>query len=227
VSHPLSPNSSPTPQTPLPVIANVSRIVTKVVDRITGDRSDYPLMVAAAAVEALKNHGIESRIMYGRAAWVEVLENHAIQWAGCWGESITFWVSTPSGEVVDLNASVAYKKRAHHSPDLKPIHSPPILWSREVPKFYRYVPEGVAELELFEEKDIKRFETILEEVREKCQPEKLLGDDEEFPNEPILCPGRKLLDDSHGTFKLFDRTLAVTGIPEIPMELLQPSAESQ
>ena len=209
----------PPMQTPLPVIANVSRIVTRVIDRITGDRSDYPLMVAAACVEALKCHGYESRVMYGRAAWIEVMENHAIQWAGCWGESITFWVSTPSGEVVDLNASVAYKKRIHSAPDQKPVQSPPILWSREVPRFYRYAPEGVAELDLFDEKDQNRYDAVLAEIREKCVPEKLEGENEEFPNEPILCPGRKLLDDSKGTFKLYDRTLAVTGIPELPEEV--------
>ena len=224
-----SPNASPNgetyPQTPLPVIANVSRIVTKVVDRLTGDRSDFPLLVAAACVAALKNHGYESRLMYGKAAWIEVLENHAIQWAGCWGESLTFWVSTPSGEVIDLNASVAYKKRVHSTPEVKPIHSPPILWSREVPRFYRYVPEGIAEVDGLEPADLRKLEAVLTEIDEKCRPELLRGEDEEFPNEPILCPGRKLLDDSKGTFKLFDRTLAVTGIPELPEHLLALSTE--
>ena len=85
------------PHTPFPVIANVSRIVTKVIDRLTGDRSDYPLMVAAATVEALKLHGIDSRIMYGEAAWVEILENHGVQWAGCWNGNIYFWVGTAFG----------------------------------------------------------------------------------------------------------------------------------
>lgn len=203
--------------TPLPVIANVSRIVTKVVDRIAFDRSDFPLMVAAAVVEALKLHGIESRVMYGSAAWIEVLENHALQWAGCWNGSLYFWVATQYGEVVDLNASVAFKKRSHASPESKPIGSPPILWSAEVPNFYRYVPEGVAELELHDEKDRIKFATILEEIREKCRPELLKGEEEEFPNEPILCPGRKLLDDSKNSFRFFDRTLAVTGVPDSPI----------
>ncbi len=45
-------------------------------------------MVAAAVVEALKQHGIQARIMYGEAAWIEVLENHAVQWAGCWNGSL-------------------------------------------------------------------------------------------------------------------------------------------
>jgi hypothetical protein len=206
-----------TNHTPLPVIANVSRIVTKVVDRIAGDRSDYPLMVAAATVEALKRHGIESRIMYGEAAWIEVLENHAIQWSGCWGGSLYFWVGTAFGEVVDLNASVAWKKRAHSAPQQRPVGSPPILWSREVPGFYRYHPEGVAELELLEEADRKKFEVIVAEIAEKCRPELLLGDNEEFPNEPILCPGRRLLDDSKQSFRFFDRTLAVSGIPDAPI----------
>ncbi len=208
---------SETVSTPLPVIANVSRIVTRVVDRIAFDRSDYPLMVAAAAVEALKLHGIESRIMYGEAAWIEVLENQAIQWAGCWNGSIYFWVATQYGEVVDLNGPVAYKKRAHARPEEKPVGSPPILWSAEVPAFYRYVPEGVAELELLDQGDQHKFEAILAEIREKCRPELLLGEEEEFPNEPILCPGRKLLDDSKQSFRFFDRTLAVSGVPDAPI----------
>ncbi len=203
--------------TPLPVIANVARIVTRVVDRIAFDRSDFPLMVAAAAVEALKQHGIEARVMYGEAAWIEVLENQAIQWAGCWNGSIYFWVATQFGEVVDLNGPVAYKKRAHASPEERPVGSPPILWSAEVPSFYRYIPEGVAELELLDEADLRKFEAIVAEIREKCRPELLRGDEEEFPNEPILCPGRKLLDDSKQSFRFFDRTLAVSGVPEAPI----------
>lgn len=204
-------------QTPLPVIANVSRIVTRVVDRIAFDRSDYPLMVAAAAVEALKMHGIEARVMYGEAAWIEILENHAVQWSGCWNGNIYFWVATQFGEIVDLNASVAWKKRAHSEPEQKPVQSPPILWSAEVPGFYRYLPEGVAELELQDESDRKKFEVIVAEIHDKCRPELLQGDEEEFPNEPVLCPGRKLLDDNKQSFRFFDRTLAVSGVPQAPI----------
>jgi hypothetical protein len=203
--------------TPLPVIANVSRVVTKVVDRITGDRVEFPLMVASACVEALKNFGIESRIMYGQAAWIEILENHSALWAGCWGKNIHFWVATQFGEVVDLNTSVAYKKRAHDN-SMKPLYSPPMLWSIEIPKFYRYVPEGVAELELTEARDIQRWENVKKEIQAKCLPS-ILGDesDLDFPNEPILCTGRKLLDDSMKTFSHFDRALAVQGIPISPL----------
>lgn len=174
-------------------------------------------MVAAATVEALKQHGISGRVMYGEAAWIEVLENHAIQWSGCWGGSIYFWVETEFAETVDLNASVAWKKRAHAAPNQRPIGSPPILWSREIPRFYRYVPEGIAELELLEEADRKKYDVIVREIAEKCRPELLLGDAEEFPNEPIICPERKLLDDSKQSFRFFDRTLAVTGIPDAPI----------
>lgn len=208
----MSENSS----TPLPVVANVSRVVTRVVDRITGDRVEFPLMVASACVEALKNFGIESRVMYGQSAWIEVLEDHSVVWAGCWGASIHFWVATQFGEVIDLNTSVAFKKRAHDN-TLKPLYSPPMLWSAEVPRFYRYQPEGVAELELTEERDLHRWETVLREVKEKCAPQFLENENElDFPNEPILCSGRKLLDDSHETFRHFDRALAVRGIPEAP-----------
>lgn len=213
--------STATPEnTSIEVIANVSRIVTKVVDRITGDRVDFPLLVAAATVEALRLHGVESRVMFGQAAWVEVLEDHSIVWAGCWGQSLHFWVATQHGEVVDLNVGVAHRKRSHQThqgvPMPKPMYSPPILWSHEVPSFYRYRPEGVAEVEVTEERDKKWLDQVLVEVREKCGPAQILGKDPEFPNEAILCPGRRLLDDSKGNFKMFDRALSVKGIPEAP-----------
>lgn len=202
--------------TPIPVIACVSRVVTRVIDRITGDRVDYPLMVAAGVVEALKGFGIKSQIMYGPAAWIEVLEDHSPVWAGCWGKNFSFWAATEHGEVVDLNVSVAHRKRAHDDPTIKPMISPPILWAAEVPNFYRYQPEGVAELELTEKKDIERFEAVLAEVRTKCVPAMIEGKEPEFPTEPILCPQRKILDDPNQTFKKFDRALSVMGIPEAP-----------
>jgi hypothetical protein len=94
-----------------------------------------------------------------------------------------------------------------------------MLWSVDVPSFYRYIPEGIAELELMDEKDKKRYELVLDEVREKCGPLNV-GHDEnqlDFPNEPILCPGRRLLDDSHNTFKYFERAVGVQGIPPSPI----------
>jgi hypothetical protein len=208
--------TSSTGSTPIEVIANVTRVVTRVVDRITGDRSDYPLLVAAATVEALKQFGLESRVMYGHTAWIEVMEDHSVLWAGCWGKNLHFWVGTAFGETVDLNTSVAFKKRAHDNPALKALYSPPMLWSREVPSFYRYNPEGVAELELTEGEDQRRFELVCREIAEKCGPKHVVAGDVDFPNEPILCPGRKLLDDTNETFKHFDRALAVRGIPQAP-----------
>lgn len=212
----MSTQNPPNDSTQIEIIANVSRVVTKVVDRITGDRSDYPLLVAAACVEALKSYGIESRVMYGQSAWLEVMEDHTVIWAGCWGTNLHFWVGTAFGETVDLNASVAFKKQAHDNPSLKALHSPPMLWSREVPAFYRYIPEGVAELELTEETDVKRFETVIKEIQEKCGPQHIVAGEMEFPNEPILCPGRRLLDDSNDSFKHFDRALSVRGVPDAP-----------
>lgn len=218
-------NSAPTlsssSSTPLPVIATVSRIVTKVVDQITGDRSDYPLLVASACVEALKIFEIESRVMFGPSAWIEVMEDFSVHWAGCWGENFSFWVTTPFGEVVDLNTSVAVRKRAHTLQYLKALYSPPILWSAEVPVFYRYLPEGVAELELTEERDQKQFEAVRSLVTEKCKIHlgKLAENSAhelEFPNEAIICPSRQLLDDSNQTFKHFDRAISVHGIPPSP-----------
>jgi hypothetical protein len=206
-------------ETPLPVIATVSRVVTRVVDRITGDRVDSPLLVAAACVEGLKCLGVESRVMYGQVAWIEVMEDHSLVWAGCWGEHFHFWVATQHGEIVDLNTSVAHRKSSHATPHLKAKYSPPMLWSADVPAFYRYIPEGVAELELTEERDKKRFDRVVEEVKEKCAPELLKKTDSaelDFPNEPILCPGRRLLDDSLNSFRYFDRALSVRGLPPAP-----------
>jgi hypothetical protein len=205
-------------QTPLPIIAEVSRIVTKTVDRITGDRADYPLLVAKATVEAIQRYGISAQLIYGQAAWLEVLEDHSLIWAGCWGENLTFWAATEYGEVVDLNVSVAHRKRSH-DPDIpKPLYSPPIVWSKEVPRFYRYAPEGVAEIELQEERDLKWLKVILEEIESKCSLEKLplSENDLDFPNEPIICPDRKILDNTSEDFKHFDRILSIKGIPEGP-----------
>lgn len=204
--------------TSLEIIANVSRVVTKVTDRITGDRVEYPLLVAAAVVEALKRFGIQSQIMYGQAAWVEILEDQSAIWAGCWGKHFSFWVATQYGEVVDLNTSVAHRKRSHAQPEMKASYSPPMLWAREVPSFYRYIPEGIAELELTTDKDQQRFELVLAEVLEKCGPEHApAGSEPDFANEPILCPGRRVLDDGNQTFRHFDRALAVRGIPDAPI----------
>ncbi len=203
-------------ETPAPVIANVSRVVTLVADRITGDRNECPLLVATACVEALKGHGIQSRVMYGQVAWIEVLQDHSVIWAGCWGEHFHFWVATEYGEVVDLNVSIAHRKPAHSDPNQRGMFSPPMLWSKEVPAFYRYQPEGVAEVELTDTRDQRHLDLVLSEVREKCRPELLTDDVADFPNEPILCPGRKLLDDSVGSFKQFDRALSVRGVPPAP-----------
>ena len=205
--------------TPLPIVANVSRIVTQVVDRIAGDRGDYPLLVASACVEALATFQIGSRVFYGQAAWIEILENQQPVWAGCWGENFSFWVVTEHGETVDLNVSIAHRKRAHAQPDLKAIHSPPMLWSVELPNFYRYSAEGIAEIELSEAEDQRRMAAVLDEVRQKCGPQCLTdasGVSLEFPNEAILCPDRRVLDDPRETFKHFDRALSIYGIPKAP-----------
>lgn len=210
-------DSAESKTTPLAVIANVARIVTRVTDRLAGDRSDCPLLVAAGAAEALKNFGVGANIFYGPAAWIEVMDNHSVRWAGCWGESVHFWAATEYGEIVDLNASVAHRKRVHSDPTARALYSPPMLWSREVPRFFRFRPEGHAELELHDDRDKRIWENALREITEKCQPAQLRPEgEEEFPNEPILCPGRRLLDDSAGTFKHFDRAVAVAGIPPAP-----------
>jgi hypothetical protein len=144
------------------------------------------------------------------------MTDSTLRWAGCWGESIHFWAATSFGEVVDLNTSAAHRTRAHAQPALQAMYSPPMLWSIELPRFYRYEAEGVAELELTEERDRDRFDKVLREINEKCTPAALEQAPQDFPNEPILCSGRKLLDDTLDTFKHFERAIAVRGISRAP-----------
>lgn len=206
--------------TPLPIIANVSRLVCKVTDRTSGDRSEFPLLVAAVTAEALRRVGIQSNIFYGQAAWVEIMENMSPMWVGCWGEHSHIWVATEFGEVVDLTVGVSHRKRAHNNPDHKPKYSPPLLWSLEVPAFYKYLPEGLAEVELTEERDKRWFNQCVEEISAKLlTPTQLTMIPEEeldFPEEAMLCPGRKILDDAAKTFQHYDRALMVHGIPDAP-----------
>jgi hypothetical protein len=204
--------------TPPEVIANVARVVTKSVDRITGDRSDCPLLVAIATVEALKQHAIRSQIMFGPCAWVEVLQDQSVVWAGCWDGNYSFWVVTEFQETVDLNVSVAFRKKSHSPLHVAPLYSPPMLWSNEVPIFYKYIPEGVAEIELNDEFEKKRYEAVHSEVIEKCGPH-VLNQEQNFPNEPMIMNGHQLLDDSSKTFKLFERVIAVRGIDRCPLSL--------
>ena len=206
--------------TPLSVVATVSRLVSKVTDRICGDRSEFPLLVACVTTEVLLRLGIGANIFYGQAAWLEVMEDMNLMWVGCWGDHTHFWVGTQFGEIVDLNTSVSFRKKSHHDPRHKPKYSPPILWSKDVPSFYRYTVEGLAEVELDAERDRRWFETCVNEVLSKLPKIEallILKDEElDFPDEAILCPGRKLLDDAAQNFRHYDRALLVQGIPEKP-----------
>ncbi len=210
-------NSEPTP---LSVIATVSRLVTKITDRISGDRSEFPLLVACVTAEALRKLGYQADVFYGQAAWIETMEDMNIMWVGCWGDHTHFWVATPYGEVIDLNTSVSYRKKSHSNPLHKPKYSPPMLWSREVPKFYRYLPEGIAEVDLDSDRDQRWFKLCLSEVLEKLPTlEQLLQTADEnldFPDEAILCPGRRILDDAAQNFRHYDRAIMIKGIPDSP-----------
>jgi hypothetical protein len=216
----LKANFHPIGMTPLPIVATVSRLVSKITDRIAGDRSEFPLLVACVAQEALKHYSIPTQIFYGQAAWCEVMEDQSVLWAGCWGDHSHFWLSTQHHEVVDLTVSVSHRKRDHQNPNHLPKWSPPMVWSKDVPNFYRYEPIGIAEIDLEDERDQRWFKACIEEFKEKAPPlSQLLGTSEnelDFPEEAILCPGKKLLDDAAQSFLHYDRALMVQGIPESP-----------
>lgn len=205
--------------TSLPIIAEVSRIVSRCVDRITGDRSRYPQLVAEACKAGLLNYQIKSQVLYGNAAWVEILEEQSPVWAGCWGDNFYFWLITEFDELVDLNLSIACRTEGlgAGSNRSRTILSPPMLWIKEVPSFCRYEPLGIAELVLSQEKDKELFSTIIDEIHQKCDPAKLPTDELEleFSNEPLLCQKRRLLDDTRHSFQLYDRALSIRGIPEL------------
>ncbi len=217
---------NPTQQTPLPVIATVSRLVTKVVDRVTGDRSDYPLLVTCVVQRALSHLGIQTNIFYGQAAWIEIMEDQTPLWVGCWGDHTHFWNVTPHGEIVDLTTSVSYRKKAHQNPAHRPKYSPPLVWSNEIPRFIKYVPEGLAEVELDSDRDQRWYDLCVSEVLQKLteiEPnlkkwtESAPTFDLDFPDEPLIVSGKRLLDDGAETFKHYDRALKVHGIPEGPL----------
>lgn len=204
--------------TPLAIVAHVSRIVTRAADLTTGDRSDFPLLVAGACSRALGYFGIESHVLYGHAAWVEVLENGGVIWAQSSTEAPHFWVQSEFNETIDLNMSVAFRRKTRVQPGFKPVQSPPLLWSQEVPSFYRFHAEGAAEISPTGERDLRWWKRLLEEIESRCK-DKTLADLEkkemEFPNEALICSGRKLLDDSEESFKKFDRALS-SGLPASP-----------
>lgn len=200
--------------TALPIIAQVSRTVSRAMDRITGDRTDYPHIVALGVQQALRQHRIESMVVYGKAAWIEVLEDSRVTWGGYWGDQLWIWVETQFGEIADINVSAAHRKRVPSRTNA--LYSPPMLWSVDIPKFYRYRSEGAAEFELAHDHEKRYWHALSREVAEKCVQDRLELSSPEFPNEPILCPGRQLLDDTDSTLKHFDRALSVHGIPKAP-----------
>ncbi len=210
-------------QTPLSVVARISKLVSEAADRICGDRFDAPLLVCLGVVRALSRQGIKSQVMYGPAAWVEVLLDHSVIWSGCWGQSHGFWVATEYGETVDLNTSVSHRKKGTVGPNAgaQTLNSPPMLWSKEIPAFFKYEPVGVAAVvreDLTEAEDLKKYDRLMKAVDEAALPvdEDVEPHADEFANESIVCSQRRILDDSKNSFKQFDRALAVRGIPTAP-----------
>lgn len=208
--------------TPKAVVACVSRAVTQVVDRRLGDRVHYPLLVAAVCQEALQFFGIQSQLFYGAQAWVEVLEDQRLQWAGCWGEFFHFWLLTEFEEIVELNLSVAHRQA---SGPIRSVYSPPLLWSREVPTFCLFRPQGLAQLDLqAHSREEESYQGVRQEVLRFCEKVqatwKKAGPPEpgesDFPDEPLLYSGCQVLDDSRQSFRFFDRALSVQGLPPRP-----------
>ncbi len=203
--------------TPLPIIAAVSSTVVRTIDRLVGDRFRCPLLVSFAVVECLDYLGIKADAYYGRAAWVEVLKDHRLAWVGAWDEDQPhFWVQTQSGEIIDLNLSASSRDRSNGA-----LYSPPMIWSSRLPKFVRYSPLGVAEFAAPapDREEEKPAFLALEEIRRLIREMPIaenLEDGAGFADEPILVSDQRVLDDSRGTFRAFDRAVSAGNLEPPP-----------
>lgn len=279
-------NSAPTTpekieaSTPIEVVAFVSQLVTKLLDRTSPrlmgnldpgndtkspteesavsqvsvspqphlsaesnavsatSRALFPLLVAESVVRSLKNFGISAHTLYGRAAWIEIDAKMKPIWAGTWesDDHPHFWAATKAGEVIDLNASIAYQIRSASNPNEKTVYSSPMIWCASIPRFYRYHAKGVADLgQPKNESDRKLIDDLFNEIDLKCQEviktgrvpmqssadgskmtSDALMDKLQFPNEPFLVPDKRILDSSDQKFMHFDRAISISGIPKSP-----------
>lgn len=221
--------------TPLSLVGPLSQQVIAITDRLVGGRGHAPMLVAKSIEYALMLFDISSAVLYGEAAWVEVLESDPhpkIQWGGRWlpddspseSPSFYFWVETRFGEWVDLVApsiSRGGKPRAQWAP--------PLLWSRQIPKFFKYRPHGMAEIEFSEPSQKRIFDQVCEELKAWQQSTRIAFDaapgsdgfpSDQFPNEPMLCDEQRVLDDSRQSFLNYDRALSIFGVPELPPRFL-------
>ncbi len=192
---------------PMGRVATVTSTVCQVVDQILGFRARYPLITATVCLEALKLTGAKGSVRYGRACWVEVLEGGLTRWGGAWQEGeFHFWVETNGGEIVDVAAAAT--ARIPQVGGRAPVqYGPPILWSKEIPQFYRYETLGDAETN----PDDVEGKKILENLFSRLQRSDLARNPlpEQFLNEPILISGKRLLDDEKQSFLHYDRALRI------------------
>ena len=199
--------------TPINIIAETSRIASKLIDNVTGDRSRHPVMVIEAVRYALKKYSIKSSICFGQASWIEVLEDMSLEWVGAWDKKKHIWLITSFNEIVDLNISVSYRIKKENG--LKSLYGPPMIWSKKLPKFFRLKFEGFAEFNIETKEEKKYLKIIYKNIDSKCSFD-LLPEEPEFSNEPILCPNRKVLDNSEMHFSHFKRAIDTLSIPKPP-----------
>lgn len=200
-------------QTSLEIVGCVSKSVTKAADQLFGDRSLHPLLVCLGGVYALEHFKISSRCLYGQAQWIEILENEKPIWAGSSPQRPHFWLQSQFGETIDFNISVSHRLNSPSGPKEKSKYSPPMLWSLEIPQFYEYHVEGIAEINPEDHKLLKQLDRLKRRIEiaiSEYEKSKLI----EFPNEPLLGPERKLLDSTQKEFQHFDRALSIHGFPE-------------
>ena len=86
-----------------------------------------------------------------------------------------------------------------------------MLWTKQIPNLYRYSPIGIADPEPSEPKAQTWLQKIHETILRKCTED---STQETFPNEPIICSDKTLLDDSKGSFQKLDNVITNHGLPK-------------
>lgn len=188
-------------QTKEHLIRTLSRGVVLSTERVTGDRTSYPLFVYTALKALLTTHGHGGRIFYGKAAFLAV-ENERQSWFVFGEKRPYFWIETENKETVDLNVFRLIKKMG--------FLGPPLIWSKDIPIFYKYVPEGLAEVDEKEVSESSVFQSILKGASQAQSSEEVV-------NEPIIFPDRKMLDSEQEEFATYEKLLNLSTVEKPPI----------
>lgn len=149
---------------------------------------DYSMKCLQSSVmisKVLNDLGISSKVFCGAVCVSQVFEDsrRPPSWNGFWGEDHHVWASSEFGEIIDLTIGALHlhplsKKHAQ-------LPMPPLWWSDlgYMPKIIRYLPAGVAKIQLpeFDAKDLVELGDRVSEIWENTLGSKQVEDVEYGP----------------------------------------------